>query len=533
MRFTGIGVGGLLVGGAVALAFAAVTSGPPLVPEPAVAADEATAALTPSPDPAPSPDPPAPSPDPPAPNPDPPAPSPTATTFTGWVDPRSAGQPYGSAVAGVLTFRGNPTRTYYGHGPVPREPQVAWRYPQRGSLCGDSTVGNETREWCGTGWTGQPAVFERDDRTWVVFGAYDHRIHFLDAETGEPILPSFRTGDLVKGSVTVDPDGYPLVYAGSRDDHLRVLAIDRDDPTELWSLWAYDVAPTLWNSDWDGAGLILEDHLFIGGENSRLHIVKLNRGYDPDGLVRVEPELVFHAPGWDAELLAELGDPNVSIEGSVTVVGDTLYFANSGGLVQGWDLAGLRRGREPERVFRFWTGDDTDATVVADEDGMLYVASQFERRNARGRAVGQIMKLDPSRRDDPLVWSVDDQGPQLSGVWATPALHRDVLYVPTHGGELLAIGRQDGEVRWRIQLQGPTWQSPVVVDDVLVQGDCSGTLRAFDVSDTAVEPPELWALPVGGCIESTPAVWRGGIYVGTRAGWFVAVRDGPARDGSP
>jgi outer membrane protein assembly factor BamB len=446
-----------------------------------------------------------------------------------WVDPASVGQPYGTAVRGLLTFRGNPTRTYYGGGPVPRAPEVAWRYPARGALCGLSTVGQEEREWCGTGWTGQPAVFERDGRTWVVFGAYDHRIHFLDAATGEPLLPSLVTGDLVKGSVTVDPDGYPLVYSGSRDGYYRVIAIDGDEPVELWRLWAHDVAPTMWNDDWDGSGLVLDDHLLIGGENSRWHVVRLHRGYDAQGRVVVDPELIFDAAGWDDELLAAVGDRNVSIEGSVTVVGDVLYFANSGGLVQGWDLAGLRAGRRPERVFRFWTGDDTDATVVADEDGMLYVASQFERLSAgpraRAREVGQIIKLDPSRPDDPLVWSVADQGAALAGVWATPALHRDVLYVPTHGGQLLAIGRHRGEVRWRLQLQGPTWQSPVVVDDVLIQGDCSGTLRAYDVSDTRSLPAELWALRIGGCIESTPAVWDGGVYVGTRAGWFVALRD--------
>ena len=442
-----------------------------------------------------------------------------------WVDPATVGTPYGSAVPGVLTFRGNPTRTYYGQGPVPADPEVAWRYPRQGAWCGPSTVGGETRTWCGTGWTGQPGVFERDGRTWLVVGAYDHHVHFLDAHTGERLLPSFATGDLVKGSVTVDPDGYPLVYIGSRDDHYRALAIDRDEPVELWSLWAYDVAPVLWNSDWDGAGLVLDDHLFIGGENSHLHIVRLNRGYDDEGLVTVDPELVFHAPGWDDQLLADVGDRNVSIEGSVTMLGSTVYFANSGGLVQGWDVEGIADGREPERVFRFWTGDDTDATIVADEQGYLYVASEWERHTARGRSVGQLMKLDPRRPDDPLVWSVHDTGPDLAGFWATPALHRDIVIAPTHGGEVLGVERATGAVRWRLQLQGPTWQSPVVVDDVLIQGDCSGTLRAFDVGDTQVEPALLWEIGIGGCIESTPAVWDGGIYVGTRAGWLVRVAD--------
>jgi len=65
----------------------------------------------------------------------------------------------------------------------------------------------------------------------------------------------------------------------------------------------------------------------------------------------------------------------------------------------------------------------------------------------------------------------------------------------------------------------------VIVDDVLIQGDCAGVLHGYDVSDTRVDPPELWSVAIGDCIESTPAVWDGRIYVGTRAGFLVALAD--------
>src|SRR6185295_7424649 len=107
-------------------------------------------------------------------------------------------------------------------------------------MCSPSTDESGTHVWCGSGWTGEPAVFERDGRTWLVFGAYDRAVHFLDAGTGARILPDFPTGDIIKGSVTVDPDGFPLVYTGSRDNYLRVLSFDGDKPVELWKLSAYD-----------------------------------------------------------------------------------------------------------------------------------------------------------------------------------------------------------------------------------------------------------------------------------------------------
>ena len=50
-------------------------------------------------------------------------------------------------VPGITTFRGNLTRTYYGHGPVPRNPVIRWRYPESGGMCAQSSDehGTETR----------------------------------------------------------------------------------------------------------------------------------------------------------------------------------------------------------------------------------------------------------------------------------------------------------------------------------------------------------------------------------------------------
>ncbi len=497
-----------------------LTTSPASVPLTPATTPATTTTATPSPDPTPAPTPIA------TPSPAPtPTPIPTPTPYPGWVDPATAGQPYGS-VTGLLTFRGNPTRTFYGTGPAPRAPEVLWRFtgtPER-DLCSLTTWAAGTTLWCGAGWTGQPAVVEWDDRTWVVAGMYTPAVHFLDAATGEQILPEFLVGDLIKGSVTVDPDGYPLVYFGSRDNEFRIIAFDRDEPVELWSLHANSVSPVLWNDDWDGAALVLNDYLFQGGENSHLHIAKLNRRYGPDGLVTVDPELVFTAPGWDSELLDAVVDGNVSIEGGMTVVGNTLYFANSGGLVQGWDISGLADGQDPERVFRYWAGDDVDATVVADADGFLYVGVEYERANTRSQELGQMLKLDPSA-DDPLVWGTDLRNAFPDGVWATPALTDAMVYVPTNAGFLYGLSRGTGEIIWSKRLAAPVWSSPVVVDDVLIQGDCGGVIYGYDISDPSVEPPELWRISLGGCVEATPAVWNGVVYVADRVGGFYAFGD--------
>ena len=88
---------------------------------------------------------------PPAPTPTPeptPVPTPQATPtpevppYSGWSDPAAVGEPWGTSVDGLLTFRGNPTRTYYGKGPIPQNPSKKWSYPQNRNMCGSTTLNN-------------------------------------------------------------------------------------------------------------------------------------------------------------------------------------------------------------------------------------------------------------------------------------------------------------------------------------------------------------------------------------------------------
>jgi outer membrane protein assembly factor BamB len=432
----------------------------------------------------------------------------------------TVGQPWGS-VTGLTMFRGNPTRTWYGTGPIPTEtPGELWRYPDE-PMCGLSSVGGESRQWCGSGWTGQPVVWERPDGiTEVIFGAYDKAVHFVDAATGEDTRPEFPVGDIIKGSVTLDPDGYPLLYTGSRDNKLRIIALDRPEPTELWSLDA-DAVNGIWNDDWDGNPVIVDDIMYEGGENGWFFAVVLNRDYADDGTVTVDPEIAFQTPGYTDELISLVGR-NVSIESSVAVFEQRVYFTNSGGRVVGLDVSEVRDGEAPV-VFDYWLGDDADATVVVDSEGMLYVAVEEERKNDRSAEVGQLVKLDPYTDEDPRLWGVAVPGGGVpGGIWATPALGERHVYVSTETGRLLAVDSATGEVTWEDSVGAHAWSSAVIVDDTLVVATCEPPeIRAYSLAAPAVPAP-LWMLAPAarGCIESTPAVWAGRLYVGSRDGFF-------------
>lgn len=450
-----------------------------------------------------------------------PTPTPTASPTT-TVDVLGLGQPWGP---GLTMFRGNPTRTFHGRGPVPSDPTITWRHPRRGSLCSESVVNDTATRWCGTGWTGQPLVWERPDGVLeLIVGTYDRHVHFLDAITGEPTRTPFRTGDLIKGTPTLDPDGHPLLYVGSRDNRFRIVALDRGDPVELHAIEPHPRG--VWNNDWDSNAIVTDDLLLLAGEDSWFRVVELHRGRDADGLVTVAPEVLVEVPGFDDQLFDDLRDNNVSIESSPVLVGDTVYIVNSGGLVTGWDLTRVREGLLP-RTFRYWLGDDADATMVALPGGDLVAAVELERFLDRADEVGQLVRLDPTAVA-PLVWSVavpPRRSGEDGGLWSTPAWHRDRLYVTTHAGDLLVVDADTGEVRHEERIGHHEWSSPVVVDDVLVVGLCeTGGLRAYDLADPD-RPVERWTVDVGGCVESTPAVWDGSIWIGHRGGQIHRVAD--------
>lgn len=443
--------------------------------------------------------------------------------------------PINRSFSGLTTFRGNATRSYYGQGPLPRHPQILWQYPQSGGMCATSSDFFGTEQWCGTGWTGQPNVIVHSNRTIEVrVGGYDDDYHFWNGLTGKPMRPDLRTGDLAKGSATSDSQGYPLYYAGSRDNRLRVIALDRPKPTVLWSTNAHAVPHLVWNDDWDGAPLQIGDYLLEGGENSWFYVIRLHRHYDVNHLVQVNPRIVMLVPGWDSRLLhSELHDQDISIEDSVAYRDGVVYFGNSGGLVQGWDISDiLRGGTHYRRVFRYFVGDDVDASIALDAQGYLYVARHIEENEYRPETqpldhrLGGLMKLDPHRPNDPVVWSVPiGQYTPNGGSLSTPALYKGVVYAAGTDGELLAVDQQTGKVYWRINQRSQTWGSPVPIDDQLVIGDCTGGLHDYDISSPRVPPRILWTVHLDGCIESTPAVWHGMLWVGARGGKFYAIGD--------
>lgn len=452
---------------------------------------------------------------------------PATTTKKEILDINNIEDSFKSITEGMLMFRGSPQRNFYGKGPVPENPEVAWRYPEK-PMCSFSNSLGITKTWCGGGWTGQPIVWEHDSKTEVIFGGYDGSFHFIDSMTGKDVRKPFKTGDIIKGSATLDPDGYPLLYGGSRDNFFRIFSLEGDEVKELWKLDSNTLGG-VWNNDWDSDPVIVNDILYEGCENGIFYVIKLNRSHDVNGHVIVNPKIIFSYKTYNDDLEKLVGDDNLSIENSTLIVKNRAYIANSGGRILGFDISNIESGVAPV-VFDYWVGDDTDATLISDKEGMIYVTAELERWNDRALSLGQFIKLDPSK-DDPYVWGikllpkiVSKNKKTPGGAWATPAIYGNYIYLPTHSGELLTIDKNTGDITSKENVGFHAWSSPNIVDSELIIGICDKPeLRSYDLAEPS-KPVLKWSKKIGaGCIESTPTIWKNNIYLSNRDGYFYKV----------
>ena len=126
-------------------------------------------------------------------------------------------------VKGITTFRGNNYRDTAAYGFVKvSENKLAKVW---------TNVIGQTDSWTGVGWNGQPSIVEWDKNVRkqmnlydefkekenfveVIYGALDSYVHFYDLETGHPSRDPIKVESSIKGSITIDPRGYPLLYVG-------------------------------------------------------------------------------------------------------------------------------------------------------------------------------------------------------------------------------------------------------------------------------------------------------------------------------
>lgn len=441
-----------------------------------------------------------------------------------------------SAVKGVSTFRGNNFRdsAFYGTINVSEKTlEKIWT----------NNIG-QTDSWTGVGWNGQPVIIEWDESVKnhmnifnefknkenfveVIVGGLDSTVHFYDLETGRPSRPTIKVPSSIKGSVTIDPRGYPLLYVGQGIDKVNginvkfgyhifslitgeeLLFINGRDKFAYISWGAFDGNPVI-----DAK----TDTMVLPGENGLIYIVKLNTNYDKEnGTISISPIITKYR-------YTKSGKAG-GTENAIAIYKGYAYFANNNGLVQCLELASL------SPVWTYQMEDDCDSTIgLEEESGEIFLYTGCEVDKRKSEAPAYVRKLNG--RTGEVIWSYScnclyDENVN-GGVLSSPIIGKNdisnlVIYnfskvTSLYNGKMVALDKESGNIVWEKKLNHYSWSSPVAVysesgETYIVFGDSAGIVSLIN----AKTGETVFQLQTGGGnMEGSPAIFDNHIIIGTR-----------------
>jgi outer membrane protein assembly factor BamB len=444
------------------------------------------------------------------------------------------------------TFRGNEGRNFYGTG-TPSSLDVIWKFHLgEGETVISRRLGSRT--WAGAGWTGQPLLVREGLDTFLIQGAYDHKLHKINIANGKEKW-SYLFDDVVKGTGTIwenrkakDVENSLIILQGSRlgvgsylDSEFipSLRAISYFTGKELWRLdvrWAGS-----YSRDVDGSCLLLNDTAYIGLENGIFTVFNP----DPDSAAlrdkMLQPQIIQELELYTSEDI-EAHKKNVVTESSPAKLGNKIFVASGSGHVYGYNL------NTRELDWDFYTGSDMDGSVVVTSDNCLLVS--VEKQYIKGR--GGVFKLDPGMPpDSSVIWyyEVKDTAYESweGGVIGTVGIND--FYINSGSPHLAVVSALDGFTyiidhqkidTLKVSLgpdslsiypcpvvlakleTGPSISSPVITADRLLVAGYEGVFLYTYNGEGLFEKLDEFPLMV----EASPVLWGGRIYLAGRDGFL-------------
>lgn len=449
-----------------------------------------------------------------------------------------------SQLEGILTFRGNNYRNSASYGVSNinlKELETSWQFNTSSSSWGG-----------GAGWTGQPAIVkwpqqikekmniydnfkDIDDFTEVIYASLDGNIYFLDLETGQPTRDKIKVGNPIKGSLSIDPRGIPLLYVGEGINENGIVGVNiysLIDGNKLFELNGNDdVAYRGWPA-FDSSPIVHADtdSLIVGGENGLLYIIKLNTNYDENAnTISINPQIAKY------RYSISNSRGRLGIENSVATYANLIYFADNNGYIQCVDLNTLKP------VWLLDGSDDIDASLTIDiEDGtpFVYCGNEVDHQGTVG--VAKLKKINGITGE--IVWEKDFKCESLvgsnavnGGLMATNIIGKNNLedkvifslarYNGFNRGLVVALDKKTGEIHWEKELDNYMWSSPVdFYDDsgngFIIQGDSIGNMFLLDGANGEI----LHTVKLNANIEASPAIFNDTIVVATRGNSIYGIK---------
>lgn len=492
---------------------------------------------------------------------------------------------------GVITFRGNNYRDTpsYGYANLTKGSETLTEINKK-------TTGS-TGRWGGSGWTGQPLVVKwtgqtlknmegqfiddkfkgKEELVEVIIPSLDGYIYFMELSTGDKTRDPIFSGGPVKGTASLDPRGWPILYVGQglnesgatntcADMYFRAFDLvshemimkvgaSSSDPFALRNWQAYDSSPLV-----DAES----DTLIWPGENGIIYICKLNSSYDSQtGKVTMDmdPQKAKYRYTSTRNKAAENGKGRYGIENSIVTWRNYMIFTDNAGLLQCVDLNTL------ELVYANDVSDDSDVSMVLEEDPSaatfyLYTGCEYDENVRPLGNTGPAYARKIDGLTGKILWeqkfdvfateSVD------GGILASPVLGREgtsmaglIIYNVTYEAKpgassvndstsrLVALDKLTGEIVWDYDMDITGWSPsspvPVYTEDgqgYIVQCDRDGEVALIRVDGQTAQEAAKISLKVvqdgevkeQNNFEATPVVYENMIVVGSRSNHFFYIK---------
>lgn len=468
-----------------------------------------------------------------------------------------------SAVEGVTTFRGNNFRDDATYGTatnvIDKKLELIWTTDIPGSIA----KGTGSGTWFGAGWTGQPLIVRWPESTRSVMNIFDEKkakdglveviyatensyIYFLDIDDGSFTRNHIKGGWTFKGSGSVDPRGYPLLYVGAGDSGpsgpAENMIFSLINGEKLFSYGGSDSFSLRSFKAFDGATIVHgpTDTVTYASECGVIYQFKLNTKYDESaGTISIDPSNMLKWR-YTTERTRSHGTSSywLGFEASPIIWRNYMYVPDNAGNLFCIDILKM------EVIWMQDVLDDTNCTPIFDinestGEAAIYLGTSTHW-TADQNEIAQIPFWKINAITGEIIWKAPGyrctRTNVSGGVQSTAALGKnnvsDLIFVSyaltvdtDTRGRLVAYSKDTGEEVWTYDLKNYSYSSPILMydengDGYLVTFDAGGTMYLLDARTGVL----LDSLQLEGNFEASPAAFGNTIVIGTRASKIYGIK---------
>jgi len=320
-----------------------------------------------------------------------------------------------------------------------------------------------------------------------------------------------------------------IIYAGSTDG--RVVAINSSTENLEWS---YSIAPVTAPSSGLSCGqtsattaiygtpVVDRDIVYIGTYSGQVYALTIARGADR----------------WVYPRTGSIG----AIVGSPVIANETIYISSSDSMVYALDtIHGDLKWKseildeEGKRHEKLWTSVvvHDGAVYMSTFDGHIYALSaetgelDWSFESEAGFTSSPVIDEDTiflgsfdrylyavKIGSDVPMWKFPEEKPAGNWFWASPIVNEGIVYAGCLDGKVYAIEAQTGGKLWEFDAGNAIVSPPVLMDNLLIVTDESGTVYVFDLSaELEDEAVPLKTISIGADVKSSFCAHDGLVYI--------------------